>query len=892
MDNLRRAIKAIFSNNSIDRVLESISTPPFKSITEQYPLALFLENAGTYFSHYSLNEITNVFSKLEEDWFFDAYSSNRNSRSIFNLLIHFNKQVITENSSEPFIQYKHLLRWREMSFDLGEDIFTISYFAFMDNRSGRKRDFFSWRAVAFTTNNRLKGILNKGIAENHFHLKGSGPVFDIAWISLMNSICGRKQEFLKLKKESRLFPINEISFTGTGIDIEVLIYKAAYIRSTLFNVLNNNNTGLNHEYLKYCSSLNESFELVLDLNKIQCDISASKELYGYKFKFKDSSVVADYAITSDIHEYNFQGCILLSGERKFLYDCFTAIFSGDELFDKLKDAFFSYLLIKNNLRKELIQINTKIGFANFSAYQDRKELFIQPDSIYEYALLNLAITDTLRFQNITHFETRLTPKAPSSELDNSLNKIENITSKKSTFNNNGEPHLRSTSKFNHTNHFYTLHFIKQKDSLAEKIGYNQSMVTARHALLRSEIREQARAIVEIREGASENASKIRGIDAASSEFDARPEVFAQAFRYLKDHKLSGRYNWLKEDLSEYKLMATFHAGEDFYDIVDGLRTIDEAIKFLNLGQGDRLGHALALGIDVPDFYSLKNRKIMLPKQILLDNVAWLLGQLERFGITSYLSEISRLKNYYDNLFREIFARHCRVPEFSNTYFSHELYYESWKLRGDDPYLYLNGWTNDVLKAKNLTYWDRCRINYSYPLQAGIRNSSEAKFLYQEYHFNPSVKSTGSQIKQFDVSPEYVLLVQLLQTHYQKVISKKNIGIECNPTSNYLIGTFKRYSKHPIIKFNNIGLTNDSNQIKDCAQLFVSINTDDQGIFGTSLENEYALMAIALEKEKDENGHPVYNPTMIYNWLDNIRKMGIEQSFSPTRFHNKGISSQD
>ena len=38
------------------------------------------------------------------------------------------------------------------------------------------------------------------------------------------------------------------------------------------------------------------------------------------------------------------------------------------------------------------------------------------------------------------------------------------------------------------------------------------------------------------------------------------------------------------------------------------------------------------------------------------------------------------------------------------------------------------------------------------------------------------------------------------------------------------------------------------------------------------------MGIALEKAKDENGKPLYNQAMIYDWLDRIRKMGIEQSF--------------
>lgn len=68
-------------------------------------------------------------------------------------------------------------------------------------------------------------------------------------------------------------------------------------------------------------------------------------------------------------------------------------------------------------------------------------------------------------------------------------------------------------------------------------------------------------------------------------------------------------------------------------------------------------------------------------------------------------------------------------------------------------------------------------------------------------------------------------------------------------------------------------------MKNCPQLSVFINTDDQGVFSTSLENEYALMAIALEKEKDANGKPKYNSSMIYDCLERVRLMGLGQSFN-------------
>ena len=90
----------------------------------------------------------------------------------------------------------------------------------------------------------------------------------------------------------------------------------------------------------------------------------------------------------------------------------------------------------------------------------------------------------------------------------------------------------------------------------------------------------------------------------------------------------------------------------------------------------------------------------------------------------------------------------------------------------------------------------------------------------------------------------------------------------------MIGTIKKYDQHPLVRFNSRKLK----QASPGMSLSVSINTDDQGVFDTLLENEYALMALALEKAKDEEGNKLYDIEDIYEWLNYVREMGIEQSF--------------
>ena len=79
----------------------------------------------------------------------------------------------------------------------------------------------------------------------------------------------------------------------------------------------------------------------------------------------------------------------------------------------------------------------------------------------------------------------------------------------------------------------------------------------------------------------------------------------------------------------------------------------------------------------------------------------------------------------------------------------------------------------------------------------------------------------------------------------------------------------------IVNFYDNGLVRESGKL----QLNVSINTDDKGVFATNLSNEYAYLLFYLENKVDANGNQLFSRFEIMQWLDNIRKMGNEQSFA-------------
>ena len=69
------------------------------------------------------------------------------------------------------------------------------------------------------------------------------------------------------------------------------------------------------------------------------------------------------------------------------------------------------------------------------------------------------------------------------------------------------------------------------------------------------------------------------------------------------------------------LRTTVHAGEDFSHLLTGLRHVDEAIEVLDLREGDRIGHGLALGID-PARWAERTGRVAMPLEDRALDLAW------------------------------------------------------------------------------------------------------------------------------------------------------------------------------------------------------------------------------------------------------------------------------
>ncbi len=901
MDNLITTIEALFCKINPEVIIQHYvgETPTsIASVIDSNRFANMLErmNIGR-----NKDELNAIYKFCMTEWATIPSENRTGSRNvtpdertvIFYILLYFAKRVLLEESDIPVCEFSQLLNWRNITLLLGEDIFTTVYLANRDLKCKRERHFFSWQPIISNNNYMLKEVLQRGIVDLHFHLYASSLNFDLSWLSIMNNISSRNKDFDKIKHEKRP---DYFIYGEQNLALYSLCVKAAAIRQQLFSLIISDKDHpideiADHQDIwRNVLRSKSDEEVAMYINDIQLINDFYKSFSGRQY---DDDVV-DYAIKynpapRNLNEENHL-CSVMYGERWIMYKSFYYIFSGRKKMHSAKSLLYAYLVIKAKFRKEVMQINDYVGFLNFKEYQSRSSNFIPRNSVYERLKIKFAIHNAVYKPNFKYLEARIVPKGTVDANVNLINWIDNIVKYRFSTLTTLEKFMKWILQCDISNeylnkYYFVYHFSKSSNRSLGSCGDRRitGIVQPRYSKLRKKVKEQALSINIIRRGSSCVKDRIVGIDAAGREIGCRPEAFAQAYRYLKRYSYESE-GYFNNELPLVKLGFTYHVGEDFLDITDGLRAIDEAIRFLNLRRGDRMGHCLALGVNAIEYYKIRNRCVVLPKQDCLDNVMWLIHQTERFSINVPHALFLELQSTYRSLYLYIYGDNNLSTERE---VSLETYYQSWLLRGDNPQLYFD-YSRNPSEIVNITYWHRCGLNIGHDDSSVSKLENEyenarryelARKLYHNYQFNAEAKIRGEEICEYKIPDGYEDLITQLQNKMQFSISSKHLSIEANPTSNVLIGGYTTYENHPLKRFFNLGLTYDYEKINNCPQLSVSVNTDNVGIFSTSLENEFAMLAIGMEEAmlRDNTGHS----RMIYDWLDKIRVAGIEQQFKKT-----------
>lgn len=732
--------------------------------------------------------------------------------NVFYPLVHFVKDKAVFNDGKVKVKLGELLRWRQLASSIGEDLMMASWLAYHFRWTDRNISSMICFTPCPVYDSDLEYLYKKGLSDLHHHLKASTDVLTLSWICLMNHVSHRYKAFGKVSKDVP--------------QLYKCFLEAAQIRTVLFEFARHSHEDvLNMENMEFDDLLLESKvrQLQYQLNILREERSCGNGPY-----------ILDYAMPQEIDASDH--CKVFYGEYAILFSVLRLIFRGSTHHRLLTKLLFRYIQAKIKIRSCLVQVNEHVGFSNFSDYERRKELFLEGYPEYERLLFRLPVAEAKNHHHLTNLETRIAPKSDYQKMGRTVSTLVHSWHKDTTL------YIPNIG--------ITVHFIKQNDS---KWRINH----ARHHQLRQMLRTQAVNLMTLRRHSFTTYYSLVGIDAANTELDCRPEVFAQTYRYIRKHSFDMMLSSIHDRHGHQSLRYTYHVGEDFYDIVDGLRAIDEAISFLGMENGDRLGHCIALGMSAKLYYEEYNHNIIIKKQYLLDNIAWLIHQAKRYDIKLSSALESRLTQTYDTLIDGLYGRSVSMAT----------YRMSMMLRGDNPY---STFTKQIDVIDDmLSDWNSCAFDSDHQLQR-LRQNKEVRQLYYDYHFNERVRKKGDEMASLKTDKDYECVVSKIQECMMREIRQKNIIIECCPSSNLKIGPASRYEQQPIFRFCPIGDARD--------KMPVTVNTDDLGIFQTSIDNDYSLLAVSALKTKDEDGNRKYSKTEVIQWLDEIRENGFKYSF--------------
>lgn len=429
-------------------------------------------------------------------------------------------------------------------------------------------------------------------------------------------------------------------------------------------------------------------------------------------------------------------------------------------------AFHYYLLILGLCNKLLVQQMDAFGFEQFQKYTSNNFREFS-EKTYCQRFLQLSGNN---MKNVKHIEGRFSPKGT---LDDNVAIITKIMD-----GFEGLKQCREQAGLMLPTMTLVAHFIKKGDNGKGNV---------RFAKLRKELVKRTDALIALMNTNGTYAEKVTGADAAASEFDTPPEVFAPSFLRLREHGMRH---------------FTFHAGEDFFHILSGLRAIYEAMEFLGLQAGDRIGHATATGVDVRVWRENIGERIWMRLEDCLDDLVFayhLIAIEKERSLEHLLPKIAlRIEEYA----AQIYPSAYNVSEMI----------EAWLKRKEDPLSFAN------------------------------HQPSRVEQIWQFYHSKEG-REKGKRIilvNAYDIFGEQELIY--LQKLLLKVMHHRQIVIETLPTSNVVIGHHHSFSTYHL--YNWYKWSKEGEKIPA-----IVVGTDDAGIFATNIYNEYCHIYCMLVFDK-------------------------------------------
>ncbi len=341
------------------------------------------------------------------------------------------------------------------------------------------------------------------------------------------------------------------------------------------------------------------------------------------------------------------------------------------------------------------------------------------------------------------------------------------------------------------------HFIKkaEKDDDSAKLSR-----PCRHYDLRRSLALQARNLIYLHQKVPKIRHYVTGADAAANELHAPPEVFAPVFRSLRDAGWVG---------------FTYHVGEDYRHLVAGIRAIYEAVVYLGLRDGCRIGHGTAIGIDPEQWLDQCPKQLKVPCGDWLDNLVF----THALYVEAELPSPPRLRDEIERYWHKIYDE-C-MPGLATLV-------DAWRLRGFDPLLFDQPATFALNPISQLQFDKQEKARQQNP---------NAFDLFQRYH-QTAIRRKSQEWVEVDAHFFTAEQLTFLQDRTIELLNARVVAIESMPTSNVRIAPYTRYRDHHLFRWR--GLTKPGAAPRpDGPRPTVVLASDDPGIFANHVQAEYA-----------------------------------------------------
>lgn len=291
-----------------------------------------------------------------------------------------------------------------------------------------------------------------------------------------------------------------------------------------------------------------------------------------------------------------------------------------------------------------------------------------------------------------------------------------------------------------------------------------------------------------------------GIDAAGDEMLMPPDVFAPVYRqFERDCGISYR---------------TYHCGEDFIHLLGGIRAVYDAVHFLNLRQGNRVGHATAIGIapelwkqDMPDVLVLRKGELLL--DLLF---AW------RLLTPTHLGDAVRVERRLMSLAQELLGVRVNMHLLQTFYDSRELLPEK---------------VNEYMVASARPAWST-EPEEQRVIDFKKKYGEEPLRLLQHWHYDGESRRAQEELAEIELVFLDDMTLVYLQQRVQHLLNERNVVIETLPVSNLRISQYRDIREHHLLrwlKVPGVGYEGDE-------EMTVCMGSDDPGIFASDLKNEF------------------------------------------------------